>query len=90
MIVNVKLLNAESFESDDDWADEGIDPKIVGYCYDCNTVKPNYGNCKCIDDSMTAESFSAESFLANEMPFKSFWIVAKKASKSFPQVKWGS
>ena len=31
-----------------------------------------------------AESFSAETFLANEMPFKSFWIVAKKASKSFP------
>jgi hypothetical protein len=112
--------------SDEDWADEGIDPKIVGYCYDCNTVKPNYGNCKCVDDSMTAESyeapimpfnpqgrncpscnswrqsfiggvcsrcateekeaesFSAETFLANEMPFKSFWLVAKKASKSFP------
>ena len=31
-----------------------------------------------------AESFSAESFLANEMPFKSFWLVAKKSSKSFP------
>ncbi len=76
--------DAETFESDDDWADEGIDPTIVGYCYDCNTVKPNYGNCKCVDDSMTAESFSAETFLANEMPFKSFWLVAKKGSKSFP------
>ena len=43
-----------------DWADEGIDPTIVGYCYDCNTVKPNYGNCKCVDASMTAESFEAD------------------------------
>lgn len=53
----------EDFEAegeDDDWADEGIDPTIVGYCYDCNTVKPNYGNCKCVDDSMTAESFEAD------------------------------
>jgi len=50
----------ESEDDDDDWADEGIDPTIVGYCYDCNTVKPNYGNCKCVDDSMTAESFEAD------------------------------
>jgi len=57
-----KVLNSENMgaESDDDWADEGIDPTIVGYCYGCNTVKPNYGNCKCVDDSMTAESFDAE------------------------------
>ena len=47
-------------DDDDDWADEGIDPTIVGYCYDCNTVKPNYGNCKCVDASMTAESFEAD------------------------------
>ena len=53
-------FEAETFEADDDWADEGIDPTIVGYCYDCNTVKPNYGNCKCVDDSMTAETFEAE------------------------------
>lgn len=82
--LEVSALGAETFEADDDWADEGIDPTIIGYCYDCNSVKPNYGNCKCVDDSMTAESFSAETFLANEMPFKSFWLVAKKGSKSFP------
>ena len=41
-------------------------------------------NRETYDERYDAESFSAETFLANEMPFKSFWLVAKKGSKSFP------
>ena len=75
-----------------------IDKEYMGY------IHMNGGSCKdCHDKDLNemlidieeeawgknAESFSAESFLANEMPFKSFWIVAKKASKSFPAGQLG-
>lgn len=49
------------------------------YCDDCDS----WDGCECPEDFI-AESFSAETFLANEMAFKSFWLVAKKGSKSFP------
>ena len=60
--------------------------RVCGVEYDAGLSM--YGNSSSIQDlevsALGAETFSAETFLANEMPFKSFWLVAKKGSKSFP------
>ena len=67
------LIQDEEFYSQD-YRTELRNGHSEGFCLRCWGDTGKYG----------AESFSAESFLANEMPFKSFWLVAKKASKSFP------